>query len=99
MIAVSAALACSRTRAPEPMPDWLVRYLKQMDAGLSPAQPVLRDQIWIVGLRVGYAGSATGETIQVDSKTGGVWAQGGPRYSDFDSFHYGVLTDIRRKGR
>jgi hypothetical protein len=81
------------------MPDWLVRYLKQMDAGLSPAQPVLRDQIWIVGLRVGYAGSATGETIQVDSKTGGVWAQGGPRYSDFDSFHYGVLTDIRRKGR
>ena len=122
--------ACNRTRPPEPMPEWLVRYLKQMDSELrnvdsangidadearaiagvymaeylgigcgAPGQAVLRNQIWIVGLRVGYAGTATGETIQVDSKTGGVWAQGGPCYSDFDSFHYSVLTDIRRRGR
>ena len=128
--ALVAILACSRTRPPEPMPDWLVRYLKQMDSELrnvapangidadearaiagvymaeyleigcgAPGTAVLKEGTWLVGLRVGYAGTATGETIQVDSKTGGVRAQGGPSFPDFDSFHYNVLTEIRRRGR
>ena len=130
LFALAATLACSRTRPPEPMPDWLVRYLKQMDSALRNVEPangidadearaiasvymaeyleigcgapgtaVLQDRTWLVGLRVGFAGTATDETIQVDSKTGGVRAQGGPSFPDFDSFHYNVLTGIRRRGR
>jgi hypothetical protein len=112
------------------MPDWLVRYLKQLDGELrsvdasdgideqesraiagvymteyleigcgAPGQAVLRDDVWTLHLRVGFAGSPSDGTVQVDARTGGVGAPGGPRFPDFDSFHYNVLTDIRRKGR
>jgi len=76
-----------------------VYMAEYLDIGCgAPHRAALRDQTWTVGLRVGYAGRESGGSIQVDSKTGGVWGQGGPRYPDFDSFHYSVLTDIRQRG-
>jgi len=121
--------ACCRARSYEPAPDWLVRYVADMDSQLrtvnatngidadeakaiagvylvkyltgcgAPDEAILRDHIWVVSLRLGVAGAKSDRTIEVDSKRGGVWGLGGPRYGDFDSFHYGVLIEVAREGR
>lgn len=75
---------------------YLVKYLTGCGV---PDEAVLRGHTWVVSLRLGYAGAKSDRTIEVDSKSGGVWGLGGPRYGDFASFHYGVLVEVARDGR
>jgi hypothetical protein len=74
---------------------YMVRYM--MGCG-APDDAALQGDTWVVGLRVGVAGTKSGWTIQVDSKSGAVWELGGPHYRDFQSFRYGVLIEIARDG-
>jgi hypothetical protein len=113
---------------PGPPPEWLMRYLEQLDNELrgveasngidadeakaitgiylvqhltgcgAPDEAHLVDGTWIVGLRVGATGRKSEQTVEVDARTGGVRAAGGPRYRDFASFHDTVLAEVARRG-
>jgi hypothetical protein len=64
----------------------------------GPGNTILQGKTWAVTLRFGFAGYASDRTVEVDSHTGSVCGLGGPRYRDFQSFHYGVLVAIARDG-
>jgi hypothetical protein len=74
-------------------------YMVQFVSGCgAPDEAHLQGNTWVVELRLGLTGRKSDRTIEVDSRNGAVWGLGGPRYRDFQSFRYGVLTQIARNG-
>ncbi len=61
----------------------------------GPGEVTRKRGTWVFKVTFGLAGQELKETIDVDAKSGGVWAQRGHRYRDFASFRDAPDIDPR----